>query len=125
LIEKVAKSGSSVAQISLGVMNYPIGDVAFDQNKGDLGEALIWYRRAADQGDIDSQLVLGLAYSDGLGLPQDFVEAHKWYNLAASRVGYADMRADFMKRRDELAARMTASQIAEARKLARDWRATK
>lgn len=125
LIEKAAKDGSAVAQFSLGVINYPIGDQSFDENQGNLNEALIWYRRGADQGDIDSQVALGLAYAEGLGLPQDFVEAHKWYNLAASRVKYADMRADFQKRRDDLAAKMTAAQIAEAQKLARHWKATK
>jgi TPR repeat protein len=50
LIEQAAKKGSAVAQFSLGVMNYPIGDQSFDPSKGNLSEALIWYRRAADQG---------------------------------------------------------------------------
>jgi hypothetical protein len=86
--------GSAVAQFSLGVINFPIGDKTFDESKGNLFEALIWYRRGADQGDVDSQVSLGLAYADGLGVPQDFVEAHKWYNLAASHVKYGDMRAD-------------------------------
>jgi TPR repeat protein len=125
LIEKAANGGSGVAQFSLGVMNYPIGDSSFDETKGNLNEALIWYRRGADQGDIDSQVALGLAYAEGLGLPQDFVEAHKWYNLAASHVKYADMRSDLIKRRDDLAAKMTAAQIADAQKLARDWKAAK
>lgn len=125
LIEKAAKDGSAVAQFSLGVMNYPIGDPSFDENKGNLNEALIWYRKGADQGDIDSQVALGLAYAEGLGLPQDFVEAHKWYNLAASHAKYADMRSDLIKRRDDLAAKMTIAQIADAQKLAREWKATK
>jgi uncharacterized protein len=125
LVEKAAKSGIAVAQFSLGVMNYPIGDPSFDENKGNLSEALIWYRRAADQGDVDSQVSLGLAYGDGIGVPQDYVEAHKWYNLAASRVRYADMRADFIKRRDDLAIKMTPTQIAEAQKLAREWKPSK
>jgi len=65
LIEKAAQSGSAVAQFSLGVMNYAIGDPSFDESKGNLGEALIWYRRAADQGDVDSQVTLALAYAMG------------------------------------------------------------
>jgi TPR repeat protein len=87
-------------------MNHAIGDPSFDESKGNLGEALTWYRRAADQGDVDSQVTLALAYADGLGLPQDFVESHKWYNLAASRVKYADMRADLIKRREGLATKI-------------------
>jgi uncharacterized protein len=125
LIATAAKKGSAVAQFSLGIMNYPIGDPTFDENKGNLSEALIWYRRAADQDDVDSQVALGLAYADGIGVPQDYVEAHKWYNLAASRVKYADMRTDLVKRRDDLALKMTSAQIAEAQKLAREWKSTK
>lgn len=131
LIEKFAKSGSSVAQFSLGVMNYPIGDEAFDGTirnpgaTGNLQEALSWYRRAADQGDFDGLVALGIAYSEGLGVPQDYVEAHKIFNVAASRVKYGDMRADIMKRRDDLAVKMTPTQIAEAQKLAREWKPTK
>jgi len=124
-VEKAAKKGIPVAQFSRGVMNYPIGDPIFDVSKGDLGEALIWYRRAADQGDVDSQVTLGMAYADGIGVPQDFAEAHKWYNLAASRLKYGDMRTDLMNRRDELALKMTPAQIAEAQKLAREWKPSK
>jgi TPR repeat protein len=122
LVEKAAKSGSAVAQFSLGVMNYPIGDPTFDENKGNLTEALLWYRRAANQGDVDSQAALGLVYKDGIGVPQDFVEAHKWYNLAASTVRYPNIRSELIKRRDELSSVMTPSQIADAQKLAREWK---
>jgi TPR repeat protein len=125
LIEKAAKNGIAVAQFSLGVMNYPIGDPTFDERNGNLSEALTWYRRAADQGDVDSQVALGLAYSDGIGVPQDYVEAHKWFNVAAPRTKYGDMRIIIMKRRDDLALKMTPTQIAEAQRLAREWNPTK
>jgi uncharacterized protein len=124
-IEKAAKNGSGVAQFSLGVMNYPIGDPTFDETKGNLNEALIWYRRAAGQGDVDSQVALGLAYAGGIGVPQDYVEAHKWFNVAAPRSKYGDIRTDIMKRRDDLALKMTPAQIAVAQKLARDWKPAK
>jgi TPR repeat protein len=47
------------------------------------------------------------------GLDQDFVLAHKWYNLSANG-------AD----RDAVARRMTPEQIVEAQRLAREWRST-
>jgi TPR repeat protein len=122
LVEKAAKKGNATAQYSLGVMNYPLGDSSFDENQGNLHEALIWYRRAAEQGDVDAQVSLGLACADGIGVPQNYIEAHKWYNLAASRVKYTDMRTDFIKRRDALARKMTPEQIAEAQKLASEWK---
>jgi uncharacterized protein len=122
LVEKAAKKGDATAQFSLGVMNYPIGDSSFDESKGNLHEALIWYRRAAEHGDVDSQVSLGMAYEGGIGVPQDYIEAHKWYNLAAPRSKYADIRTDIIKRRDALALKMTPAQIAEAQKLAREWK---
>ncbi|MEC3912542.1 hypothetical protein U5A82_19315 [Sphingobium sp. CR2-8] len=58
---------------------------------------------------------LGVAYSCGTGdLPIDLVEAHKWFNLAASRGSEQgqSMRA-------EIAEEMTAREIAEAQRQAR------
>ena len=122
LVEKAAKMGNARAQFSLGLMNYRIGDLSFDQTTGNLNEALIWYRRAADQGDVDSEIVLALAYAKGIGVQQDDIEAYKWYDIAASLAKYADVKDDVTKRRDELGRVMSAAQIAEARKLAVDWK---
>ena len=123
LVEKVAKSGFAVAQFSLGVMNYPIGDRSFDAGKGNLTQALVWYRRAAEQGDIDAQVALGLAYAQGIGVVQDYIEADKWLTIAAYRAKSADELADIAGHHNKLAHAMTSSQIAEAQKLAREWRA--
>jgi len=123
LLEKVAKSGFAVAQFSLGVMNYPIGDPSFDAAKGNIAQALVWYRRAAEQGDTRAQVALGLAYAQGLGVAQDYIEADKWFDIAASRAKSADELLDIARHHNKLAHVMTSSQIAEAQKLAREWRA--
>jgi hypothetical protein len=47
------------------------------------------------------------------------VVAHKWFNLAALRGNRAALA-----RRIELAREMSANQIAQAQKLAREWLAT-
>ena len=47
--------------------------------------AFRWFRRAAAQGHVDSQHNLGFLYSNGKGVPQDFITAHMWYSLAASK----------------------------------------
>ena len=54
----------------------------------------------------------------GRGVPQDFVQAHMWDNLAAA---HGETRS--AEARDALAQRMTPAQIAEAQKLAREWKA--
>ena len=73
---------------------------------------------AARAGNRRAMLALGRAFVKGLGVSQNFVEAHKWLNLAAAR-GDAKAAAE----RDALAKQMTVEEQAEARKLARAWRA--
>ena len=87
----------------------------------DYAEAANWYRRAAEQGDAPPQFLLGLMYEKGRGVPQDFIQAHMWLNLAASRSS-GETRDEAAKIRDFLAARMTPDQIAEAQRLAREWK---
>src|SRR5262249_35946083 len=123
VVEKAAKMGNARAQFSLGLMNYRIGDLSFDKASGNLDEALVWYRRAAEQGDVDSEIVLALAYAKGIGVQQSDVEAYKWYDIAASLAKYADVKDDVVKRRDELGRVMSPPQLEEAKKLVVDWKA--
>ena len=39
----------------------------------------------AEQGDEDSQVILGYMFEDGHGVPQDYKEAVKWYRLSAEQ----------------------------------------
>ena len=64
---------------------------------------------------------LGFMYEKGHAVPQDDVEAHKWYNLAASRTYGKKTRNLAIKNRDIAAKLMTSVQIAEAQKLAKQW----
>ena len=59
---------------------------------------------------------LGLACSIGREGRIDLIEAHKWFNIAASR---GDRTA--AQHREELAAEMTREEIAAALKAAREW----
>jgi TPR repeat protein len=42
-------------------------------------------RKAAEAGDADAQYDLGLMYHDGEGVPEDYVEAVKWFRKAAEQ----------------------------------------
>jgi uncharacterized protein len=55
-------------------------------------------------------------------VPQNYVMAHMWMNLAASRAKPAERREAFAATRDALAAKMTPAQIAEAQKMASEWK---
>jgi uncharacterized protein len=59
-------------------------------------------------------------YSTDQGVPQHYAQAHMWFNLAASRTKDATFREMAAKDRDDIAAKMTPAQIAEAQRLARD-----
>jgi TPR repeat protein len=70
----------------------------------------------AEAGVPDAFYDLGLLYSTGHGVDQDFVQAHKWFNLAAIR-GLRRAVVD----RCELAKDMDRIEIAEAQRQAREW----
>lgn len=59
---------------------------------------------------------LGMMYCLGREVPQDYVTAHKWFNLAAMK-GSEDAK----HYRRELALEMSPAQVAEAQRLARCW----
>ena len=71
-----------------------------------------WYRKAAEQGDAAAQFNLGVMYANGEGVPEDYVKAYAWMNLAA-----AQGQKDAVKSKDRLRPKMTSAQVAEAQKL--------
>jgi uncharacterized protein len=108
----LADQGDATAQSRLGNM--------YENGEGvpqDYAEAVTWYRRAADQGFKIAQWLLGTMYQTGYGVQQDYVQAHMWYNLSAAQAWGAAAEARTMLERA-----MTPAQVAEAQKLAREWK---
>ena len=95
--------------------DYEAGKRAWDAMRP--AEALKQWRVAANDGDRRAMLALGRLHMRGLGAPQDYVEAHVWFNLAAAR---GEMEA--VKERGALAEKMTPQQVATAQERARSWR---
>jgi TPR repeat protein len=74
----------------------------------------------AQPGDGAAYYHLGVALSTGSnGQPCDFVEAHKWFNIAASS-GHEESAMC----RADVARDMTAREVAEAQRRARQWMAS-
>jgi uncharacterized protein len=71
---------------------------------------------ASDAMTADALFELAMTYCIGRGAGEDYVTAHKWLNLAALKGSDAARQY-----RRELAREMTAAQVAEAQRLARDW----
>ncbi len=78
--------------------------------------------RPQNKGNALGQVSLGTMYDHGHGVPQDYAQAHMWYNLAASHAEDAATREMAVKNRDEVAAKMTPDQIAEAQRMASEWK---
>jgi TPR repeat protein len=55
-------------------------------------------------------------YATGQSVPQDYVQAFVWFNLAASELDKA------ARNRDVVASKMTPAQIAEAQRLVQEWK---
>ena len=77
---KSAAQGHPEAEFNLGIHFW---------NEGHEAEAVEWFRKGAEQGDAGSQVELGGAYRDGIGVPRDLELAHRWF-LAAAKKGSAN-----------------------------------
>jgi len=109
---QAADHGQPFAQTNLGL--------AYVNGRGverDPAEAAELLRKAASRNYPPSLFSLGELYERGFGVPQDYVQAHMWFNLAASRGD-----GNGAKYRDTVAGKMPPADVAEAQRLARDWR---
>ena len=95
----------------------PLEDADAAFKRRDYATAVRLIRPLAEQGDANAQYNLGVLYDNGLGVPQDKVRAYMWFALSAAQG--KDGAAAF---RDLIARRMTPAQIAEAQKLAQEWK---
>ena len=103
-----------LSSVSLARADYETGQTAWQAGRH--AEALAQWREAAQTGDGKAMLALGRAFARGLGVPQDYVLAHMWLNLAAGRGS-----AEAARERDTLAANMIPQHIASAQERARAW----
>lgn len=102
-----AKRGSADAQCQLGIIYYNNG-FADQQNRA---EAMKWFRLAAERGHRPAQGILGGIYWSGKTTPRDYIQAYFWFTLMG------DWEACRL-----VGLEMTADQIVEARRLAREWK---
>ncbi|MEO5339676.1 MAG: sel1 repeat family protein [Magnetococcus sp. MYC-9] len=77
---QAAGRGSPKAQRRLGQTFYDGKGV-----QRDYGEAMRWFRLAAEQGDAEAQNSVGTLYDNGKGVPKDYQEAARWFRLAANQ----------------------------------------
>jgi TPR repeat protein len=144
---KAAEQGDVHAQLWLGTF-YEEGRYGIER---DYFKAFKWLSMAAKQGQPDAQVALGQIYENGEGVPQDYAMAAYWYRKAADHaldlggagVGanslvllYQDGHATsqdyvfvylfyaYTQDKDgmqEVAPKMSASQLADAQRRVREW----
>jgi TPR repeat protein len=129
LLTTLAEQGNVLAQVRLGLMYRegrhvfpdPRRDPRLPADPGvpqDPNEAMKWFRLAAAQGNALAEVFVGMAYEYGTeDLPEDVVLAYMWISLAA-----AQGARNAAELRDLFALGMKPDQIAEAQRLAREWK---
>ncbi len=129
--KSAAKQGDSNAMHRLGSLLYrgksvppqTWGDLTWlvDERKGidqDFPAARALFEQAAALGHPKSRTSLGFMHNGGQGVPQDFIEAAKWYMVAGDQ-GDEEARVYLKK----LTPRLTADDLREARRRADYYRA--
>lgn len=111
-LSRAAEMGYAEAQKELGV-HYHLG-------RSDFSQATNWYTRAAEQGNAEAQYWLGMMYAQGEGVRVDNVRAYAWANQSAENAPRF-MSAAVL--RDEIAAKLSGAQLAEAQRVSLELKA--
>jgi|SRR5579872_5172051 len=110
--EPLAESGSAPAQFNLALLFYDGRGIPQDFER-----AAKWFEKSADQGYVSAERNLGELYFAGKGVKRDYVQSYKWFSICAAAGN--DTCAEH---RDIVAKKLSASKLAEAQRLTRDWK---
>jgi localization factor PodJL len=112
--QRAAELGNIRAMHNLAVLAADGGDAG----SPDYATAAEWFKKAAEYGVRDSQYNLAVLLARGLGVPQNFVSSYTWFAIAA-----AQGDDDAARKRDDVGARVNASELAAAKAMAAAFRA--
>jgi uncharacterized protein len=111
----LAEEGDAIAQFNLGLLYLDGHGVPQSPM-----EAANWFRRAAEQDYTQAQHNLGAMYGSGQGVKRDYVQAYKWLNICAAKGN-----SGCVTQRDLIAKKLKPGQVAEAQRLATDFKPQK
>ena len=80
-VRQQVEQGVALAQAKLASI-YLLGR---DGVEKDERQAALWMEKAANQGLLDAQVVMGAMYDRGMGVPADRDKATQWYEKAAAK----------------------------------------
>lgn len=113
--QPLAEQGDPAAQYNLGLLYLDGRGVPQSP-----AQAVSWFRRAAEQDYTPAQHNLGAMYGSGQGVKRDYIQAYKWLNICAAKGD-----AGCISQRDLIAKKLKAAQLAEAQRLATDFKSQK
>ena len=113
-----AKNGSPRGLAYLGSA-YSMGMGGFPKDRA---QAKKLFLLAAEQGHARAQSFLGGLYFSGNGIPKNKVQAYKWWALSEKHLTSRKHRKFAREDLNQLKKKMTPAEIAEAEKLAREWK---
>jgi TPR repeat protein len=90
--------------------------IAGEGVKRDFQQALHWFLKSADQGDVPAAYNVGLIYAKAMGVPKDEVKGYMWL-LVAAHFEYVPSQ-NALKTLDS---KLSPSKVAEARRRAEQW----
>jgi uncharacterized protein len=114
---RAADKGDVSGELHLAAL-YRDGGKSFAR---DMALAAAWYRKAAEQGDAGAQGTLGVLYSIGQGVPQSYVEAYYWLDLAAAVKGPDQEK--YAANRQMVGTHITTDELEEAEERVAKWQA--
>ncbi|MGL5036862.1 MAG: hypothetical protein ACRC6F_03880 [Aeromonas sp.] len=79
-------------------------------------QAIVWYQKAAEQGDAKAQFSLGAIYHAGKKVPKNVAQAYARFSVAATN-GYEEGAT----LRDEITTRLTPAELTEGQRLAAQY----
>ena len=109
---RAAERGNAKAMHNLAVLH-----AEGVSGKPDYASATDWFRRAAEHGVRDSQYNLAVLLGRGLGAPTDLAQSYLWFAVAASQGD-----DDATRKRDEVAQRLSPTDLAAAKAEAAAWK---
>jgi uncharacterized protein len=113
---KAAEKNDTAAEMRLAAL-YRDGAKGFQR---DMAQGALWYRKAAEQGDVTAQATMGTLYAMGQGVPQSYVEAYYWLDLAAAVKG--PKQAQYAANRQMMGAHITADELADVQDREAKWK---
>jgi TPR repeat protein len=114
---KAADRGDLAGELHLAAL-YRDGGNGFPRN---MAQAAEWYRKAAEQGDVGAQGTLGVLYFIGQGVPQSYVEAYYWLDLAAAVKG--TKQEQYAANRQMVGTHITTDELEEVQERVATWQA--